>query len=483
MTETADQSELLPPPWRDATHAAALVRTGAYTAAELVGLAIRRARALDPVLGVLSAELFDGAVTRAEASPPDAPFAGVPFLYKDLGAAEAGMPSYAGNAILRALGTTAGADTTLARRLRTAGVVPIGRTKTPELGAQPTTQPLAFGPCRNPWDTARSTSGSSGGSAAAVAAGIVPVAHGTDGYGSLRDPASWCGVVGLKPSRGRQPLGGTGNRVSTEHVLTRSVRDSASFLDLVHGTEAVDRYAAPAPGCSFAAAAAIPPPPLRIGALLSLDGADRTLDADCATAAESAAALLRDLGHDVREVAMPELVEDAAVSTMAFLRGARLWSVNPLRRTLGRPFAEEEVEPYTWVVSEPGRRASADALLVADEAQQKWVARVLARWTEFDVLVTPTTARTPRLLADLAVRDPAEAAYAFHDVRCLAAPFNVTGQPAISLPLHTTPTGLPVGVQLVGRMYEEPLLLSLAAQLESARPWIDRWPALPGEGT
>ncbi|MBW3649748.1 MAG: amidase [Actinobacteria bacterium] len=470
-----------PDPQLDATALAGLVRRGEVSPVELAEVAIERIERLDPVLNAVPIRFFDDARRRAgDASLPDGPFRGVPILFKDLGTCEAGWPQYAGNAFLRAGDHRRDADTPLAPRFRAAGFVALGKTSTPEFGAQPTTQPLAFGPTRNPWDVERSTSGSSGGSAAVVAAGMVPLAHASDGYGSIRDPASWCGLVGLKPSRGRLPLGGSTNKVGVEHVLTRSVRDTAAVLDLLAGPLPEDLYRAPAPAGSYAGEVGRPPGRLRVGMLTTAGATGLEVDRSCAAAAEDAGHLLEALGHQVSDDHPPGFITDDSVETLLFLRAVRTWAVNPVRTATGRPFTAEEVEPYTWAVTEPGRTASADEFIVATEAQQLWSYKVTRWWREHDLLVTPTTGLSPQLLADLQppAEEPLAVARRFHSIRCFAAPVNVTGQPAVSLPLGQSPEGLPIGVQLIGAPGREDVLIRVASQLEAARPWAGRRPAV-----
>ncbi|MDP9440632.1 MAG: amidase [Actinomycetota bacterium] len=468
-------------PQLDATALADLVRRREVAPVELAEAAVQRIERLDPLLNAVPIPLFDEGLRRA-ADPelPEGPFRGVPILFKDLGTCEGGWPQYAGNALLRARNYRRDADTPLAGRFRSAGFVAMGKTSTPEFGAQPTTQPLAFGPTRNPWDTDRSTSGSSGGSAAAVAAGMVAVAHASDGYGSIRDPASWCGLVGLKPSRGRLPLGGSTNKVGVEHVLTRSVRDSAAILDVLAGPLPEDLYRAPAPARPFAGEVGRDPGTLRVGVLTTAGATGLGVDPACAGAAGSAAQLLEALGHHVSEDHPGGFISDGSVETLLFLRGVRTWAVNPIRSATGRPFRQDEVEPYTWAVTEAGRTATAEEFIVATEAQQLWSYKVTRWWRDHDLLVTPTTGLVPQPLSDLEppAEDPLVVSRRFHTIRCFAAPVNVTGQPAISLPLGQTAKGLPLGVQLIAAPGREDVLVRVASQLEAAQPWIDRRPAV-----
>jgi amidase len=466
-------------PELDATALAALVRTGDVSPAELAQEAIDRIERLDPQLNAVTARMYDEGLRRAaDQTLPDGPFRGVPIVVKDLGTSEAGWPLYSGSAALRDADYRAPADTPVAVRFKAAGFVPLARVATPEFGGQPTTQALAFGPTRNPWDTERSTSGSSGGSAAAVAARMVSVAHASDGYGSIRDPASWCGLVGLKPSRGRLPLGGSTNKVSVEHVVTRSVRDTAAILDALAGALPEDLYRVPVPALPFVDEVGADPGRLRIGLLTTAEAPGLRVDDECARAATDAAKLLESLGHDVSDDHPADLISEESVDALLLLRSIKLWSVNPIRTAFGRSFTEDEVEPYTWAVSQIGRNADAGAFILGTEAQQLWAYKVTRWWRDYDLLVTPATGLVPQLLSDLEppADDPLAMRDVFHSIRCFAAPINLTGQPAISLPLHWTPEGLPVGVQLVGKPGHEDTVLRVAAQLEQAAPWAGRRP-------
>jgi amidase len=322
----------------DAVGQAELVRRRQVSPLELVDAAIARIERLNPRLNAVIAPLFDAARAAAR-SPhlPDGPFRGVPFLLKDLGAQQQGQPYWCGNGALRAAGYRSPADTALGARFRAAGLITLGKTNLPEFGPQPTTQPLAFGPTRNPWSHERSSGGSSGGSCAAVAAGLVPIAHANDGGGSIRIPAGWCGLVGLKPSRGRTaPPPAEVVRNNVEHVVTRSVRDAAAALDAVHGNEPGDLYVLAPPARPFAQEVGADPGRLRIGLLSHAPNA--SVHAECVAAVESAARLLAELGHSV-EPAWPEALFDEEVPR----RTGALWAVGlavvllRVAEMLGRP--------------------------------------------------------------------------------------------------------------------------------------------------
>jgi amidase len=459
------------------------VRRGELTPAELVEAALRRVEALDEKLGALAVPLLEEGL--AEARSPglaDGPFRGVPFLLKDEGATQAGQPTYAGNRALRDLGYRARRDTTLGARFRRAGLVTIGKSKTPEFGLQSTTQPLAFGPTCNPWAPDRSAGGSSGGACAAVAAGLVPLAHGSDGAGSIRIPAAWCGVAGLKPSRGRVALDPAWiSRSEVGFAVARSLRDLAALLDAVHGGEPGDLFHVPPPERPFAAEPGRDPGSLRVGLLTRLPGA--ATHPECARAAEAAARLLEELGHRVEPSAPAALFEEERALRRLGLGavGYRL-CLRSLSRKLGRFARAEDVEPFLWVLADPyGPPTPAEDLVEAEAWDQAWAARVASWWSGgFDLLVTPTVAEPAVPLAALDPHGvPPEVLLArMAPHMAFTEPFNATGQPALSLPLHWTPEGLPVGVQLVARVGREDLLLRVGAQLEAARPWAERRPPL-----
>ena len=468
----------------DATAQADLVRRGAASPRELVDAAIARIERVNPRLNAVIVERFDRA--RAEAASPtlpDGPFRGVPLLVKDLMLRTAGDPHHCGMGFLKRLGWVEREDTWLAARLRAAGFVFLGKTNTPELGPVPTTEPLAYGPTRNPWDTTRSPGGSSGGSAAAVASGMVPVAHANDGGGSIRIPASACGLVGLKPSRGRTSLGPALGEswagLAIEHCVARSVRDTAAVLDAVAGWLPGDPYAAPGPARPYRDEIGADPGRLRIGLMTT---GVASVDPECAAGAEAAGRLLASLGHAV-EVAHPEALHDpetmraaVAVVTSWTARDLDYWS----ERT-GRPIGADDVEPLSWALAEMGRRVSAVEYVRAVEALQRATRRLAAWWASgWDLLLTPTLPELPPPLGQFAAR-PGEPLRGFARGGAFVAftmPWNISGQPAISLPLHWSAGGLPVGVQLVAAYGREDVLFRVAAQLEAARPWHARRPAV-----
>lgn len=469
----------------DATAQAELVRRREITPGELVEAAIARIEKINPQLNAVIIPLFEKARAQAAASAlPDGPFRGVPFLLKDLTCKSAGDPYHAGMRLLRELKWVADNDTYLAAKFRAAGFIFVGRTNVPELGPIPTTEPVAYGPTRNPWDTTRSPGGSSGGSAAAVASGMVPAAHGNDGGGSIRIPSSACGLVGLKPSRGRTSLGPdvgeAWNGAIAEHVLTRSVRDSAAILDAVAGPMPGDPYGAPPPVRPFSTEVGADPGRLRVGLLTHAPGKAVTVHPDCATAATEAARLLESLGHVVEE-SYPKAIDDpefqqpfATVVTSWTCRDLDYWGAQTKRKIV-----RHDVEPYTWALAEMGRAVPASEYIEAGLWLQAYTRRVASWWSAGqDLLLTPTLAEPPAKLGELTstAEDPLRGLARSTPYVTFTAAFNVTGQPAISLPLHWNKDGLPIGVQLVGAYGREDVLLRIAAQLEEARPWSDRRP-------
>ena len=470
----------------DATAQADLVRRRAVTPRELVDAAIARLERLNPQLNAVILPALEQARARA-ASPdlPDGPFRGVPFLMKDLGGVEADRRYCGGMRFLKEAGWTERQNSYLTDKLLAAGLVILGRTNTPELGLMPTTEPDAFGPTHNPWNPNHSPGGSSGGSAAAVAAGIVPAAHASDGGGSIRIPANMCGLVGLKPTRGRNSFGpGLGERwngFSAEFAVTRSVRDAAALLDVVCGPMPGDPYAAAPPALPFADALIAPPPHLRIG-VLRRGPRDIELHAECLTAVDRAARLLAELGHHVDEAHPAALDDYGAVAHFVTVIAANVVrALDSWGEKVGRAVGPNDVETLTWAIAERGRGISAADLLASLEAVHAFGRRMAAWWHDgYDLLLSPTSAAPPPPLGYL-TSTATEVFRGF--VR--AAPYgaytsaiNLSGQPAISVPLHWTADGLPVGIQLAAAVGREDLLLQVAAQLEQAAPWSGRRPAI-----
>ncbi|MDQ1456482.1 MAG: amidase [Actinomycetota bacterium] len=463
----------------DATAQAQLVARGALSARDLVDAAIERIERVDDRLNAVIHRRFERA--RDEAPQVSGPFAGVPFLEKDAVCHTAGDPFHVGMQVLKDAGWVEREDTWLAARFRSAGFVFVGKTNTPELATSLTTEPLAYGPTRNPWDDTRSAGGSSGGSAAAVAAGLVPVAHGNDMGGSIRFPAGMCGIVGLKPTRARTTLGPDFGEywgpLTHEFVLTRTIRDTAAVLDAVAGAAPGDPYTAPAPLRPYRDEVGAPVGRLRVGVRTeTLDG--EASHPDVVRAVESSAQLLDDLGHDVDTAAIPALDNSyggafATVLSTAVARDIARWSAR-----LGRDITGE-VEPMNAFFAAVGAQTSGVEYVAAMEDLQAWTRRVAPWWVDHDLLVVPTSPDPPVRLGELAPTNPdPDVGVRMSRLATFTAPFDVTGQPAISLPLHWNGEGLPIGVQLVAAYGREDVLLRVAAQLEQARPWNDRRPPI-----
>ena len=468
----------------DATAQAELVRTGEATPLELTEAAIQRVEALNPELNAVIHDLYEEGRTAAANSLPDGPFKGVPFLFKDIGAALAGQPLHMGMQVLKDAGFRAPMDTYLGARFRDVGLVTIGKTNMPELGILPTTEPDAYGATRNPWNVEHSTGGSSGGAAAAVASGMVPIAHANDGGGSIRIPASACGLVGLKPSRQRiteGPLVGDSlSGLVCELIVSRSVRDTALMLDAVHGPAPGDPYVAPPPLRPYADELAEGGQRLRIGvAVESLAGIE--VHPTVVEATRAAETMLEGLGHSVEE-SRPGGFEnmDLVDTFMARWAAGQAASLALFSRLLGRELTEADVEPLTWALAREGRGVDAAEYLGAINRHQL-MSRMVANWYEdegFDLLLTPTLGEPPPPLGtyDDSGDDPMRAIERAKVTAAFAGAYNATGQPAISLPLHWDQDGLPIGVQLIAPLGREDLLIRVAAELERAHPWADRTP-------
>jgi amidase len=463
----------------DAVAQAELVRRKVVTPMELVEAAIMRIEHLNPMLNAVVTPMFDEARRAASGPPPDGPFRGVPFLLKDLLAAYAGVRMTAGSAFLRDF--VPGHDSTLVARLKRAGLLIIGKTNTPEYGILPTTEPQLFGPSRNPWNTERITGGSSGGSAAAVASRMVPMAHANDGGGSIRIPASCCGLFGLKPTRARNPLGPDfGDMFSglvAEHAVTRSVRDSAALLDATSGPDVGDPYCAPPPARPFRQEVGADPGRLRI-AFTATAPTGVAVHPDCVSAVKDAAALCADLGHEVMEAAPAINGEMYVQSFMALWSAGCAWTIDGFAQVTGREPVAEQFEPGTWALYEMGKKVSASSYLLALQWLQMTSRDVARFFLDYDVWLTPTLGEPPLPIG--AFDSPPENPLAGMRRATTFVPFtpicNATGQPAMSVPLYSNAEGLPVGAHFVGRFGDEATLFRLAAQLESARPWADRRP-------
>jgi amidase len=477
--KVSDTTELGP---LDATAQAELVATGQLSPVELVTAAIERVESLDGKLNAVIHRRFDTAIAEASsAALPAGPFRGVPILLKDLGCPSAGDPDHQGSAFLRDIGRRADHDSTVTALLRRAGFVIIGRTNTSEFGLVSTTEPVAYGPTLNPWDLTRSTGGSSGGSAAAVAAEMVAVAQGTDGGGSLRMPAAHCGVVGFKSSRGRVSSGPDEGDALAGHnvygVITRTVRDSAAVLDVIAGEQSGDPVVAPPPARTFGEAAATTPDSLRVGVMTVPDVNGFPVDPRVNATVRYMAGVLESLGHRVED-SYPEAMTDARYLDhfVDLLSPSVVVLLDHLAGLAGRPLREDEAEEIAWWWYERGKRISA-ADHVRHEMWRDEFRRRLASWwtTGFDVLLSPVVPNPPPKLGYFAGPQGIQRSV---DILCFTPQFNTTGQPAVSLPAAVTEDGLPIGIQLVAAYGREELLFSLAGQVEAAAPWAGRRPAL-----
>lgn len=467
--------------WHDATAQAELVRLGEVSPLELVDAAIERVERCNPALNAVISSRFEAARQEAAASLPQGAFSGVPLLLKDLGATQAGEPYFEGTAFAKAAGYRSTSDSYLVGRFKRAGFVIIGRTNTPELGTSITTEPTAFGATRNPWSTEYTSGGSSGGSAAAVASGMVPVAHASDGGGSIRVPASCCGLFGLKPSRGRVSKGPAPAEswygLSSDHVEARTVRDSAAVLDEIAGYFPGDTFVAPVPARPFAQEVGADPGRLRIGLLDHPAQVGYFASAECARAVNDTGRLLESLGHRV-EIAHPASLEEPefqshfiVVVATAVAAALTRWSA-----LLGREIKAEDYEPANTMFTALGRSISAPDYLASVLWLEGFRRRTVAFWSElgFDLLCTPVLAQLPHRIGELS--DPVDGQRKVLETLQFTSQFNVSGQPAASLPLHWAPGGLPVGVQLVADYGREDVLIRVCSQLEEASPWADRRP-------
>jgi amidase len=476
MTSIADDTQ-----WLDATAQAALVASGDLTALELVDAAIERTERIDAHLNAVVIRWFDHARERAARGSVDGPFAGVPTLLKDLAAHATGLPLTQGNVALRDAMPRSTFDTTIVTRFRDAGLIDVGRSNSPELGSLPVTEPAAYGPTRNPWDRTRTPGGSSGGAAAAVAAGIVPIAHASDGGGSIRIPASCCGLVGLKPTQGRITLGPERDEgaLSVAFCVSRSVRDSARLLDAIHGPGVGDSIVAPPPTRPYLDEVDADPPRLRIG-LLDHRPLGGTLHDDCVTAVRDAGVLLESLGHHV-EPAHPDALDDPTFTQ----RFGAMWATNmavgidAMGEMAGRELTADDVEPVNWAQAEYAKRVSGPQYAQALAAVSQFRRRLHRWWADgWDLLLTPTLAQPPVPVGTIVstADDPMAALRATADFVAFTPAFNASGLPAINVPLWWNADDLPVGIQLGAAWGRDDLLLAVAAQLERARPWAARRP-------
>ncbi len=468
---------------RSAVELAKMVREGEVTSRELVEASLARIEATQALnhWTLLDAE---NALAAADAIEPgdERPFAGVPFAIKDLFMPVAGLRMAQGSDLVGDY--TPDYDGALTRRFKDAGFVIVGKTQTPEFGILPVTEPRRFGPARNPWDPERTTGGSSGGAAGAVAAGTVPVAHASDGGGSIRIPAACCGLVGLKPNRGRvSQAPDLGESFLVAHgAVARTTEDAAVLLDLMAGPETGDASWAPPPAEPFADTMRRDPGKLRIALTLDMP-IETDLDPLAEKGARDAAALLEELGHEVEEVAAPW--KDADLLPIFSVLWATMIATSVLhgQQVAGREATEADVEPLTWWLYQEGMAQKAPLFVAATAGLQTFAREVVRFWDGYDVVLTPALAKRPVRHGEI---DPMgdNPAYEFKksgEFTPYTAALNVTGQPAISVPLYHGEDGLPLAVQLIGPPLGEGLLLAVCRQLEEARPWADRAPAEAAE--
>ena len=461
---------------------AALVQKGAVSAAELLDIAIDQVEALNGGINAVVSRLYDQARAAIVAGLPAGPFTGVPYLLKDLGAHYAGAVTSFGSGLFKDF--VVDHDSEITVRLKRAGLVIFGKTNTPELGLAPSTESRLFGPTRNPWRLDHSAGGSSGGSAAAVAAGMVPMAHATDGGGSIRIPASCCGLFGLKPTRARNPMGpdaGEGwGGASVGHAVTRTVRDSAALLDATSGPDLGDPYWAPPPARPFLDEVGRDPGRLRI-ALTTRPWNGQPVAPECAEAAVAAGRLCERLGHHVEEAS--PVVDAAALgrATLVII-GANLRAAIEMRAAaLGREPVPADVERITWSRAMHGHTARAADYARAIGVMHRTGRAVAPFFTRYDVLLTPTMCRPPHPLGVIDLMTDDEAAYTQAVLGTIAftSLFNACGNPAMSVPLGWSRNGLPIGVQFAAAFGDEATLFRLGAQMEATEPWAHRRPAAP----
>ena len=464
----------------DATAVAAAAADGRVSAREVTEFALGRIAERDGDIGAVVSLRADQALAEAAGTLPDGPLHGVPYVIKDLGADVTGLPSTEGSRLFADV--VAETDSRIVRRLREAGAVIVGKTNSPEFGMNATTEPALHGPTRNPHDLTRSPGGSSGGASAAVAAGMVPAAHASDGGGSIRIPAAMTGLIGLKPSRGRVPTGGNmlGAPVSVQHAITRTVRDTALLLDVVAGPDVGDPLVIDRPARPYVDEVGADPGRLRI-ALSTVRPDGTPADPQTVAVAEQTAAALTALGHEVTAEDPDYSPEDLVAVQQVGMAAAMAAKVDARLAALGRELRDGDLEPSVRMIYDRAAGTPIAAFAAGMAALERLSGRIGALFTRYDLLLTPTIAATTPALGLLDAQDP-EALLTHGAVYgALTAPFNATGQPAISLPMGTDDAGLPVGAQLVAGFGREDLMIRIAAQLEADRGW-DTAPVWPPRG-
>ncbi|AJC16095.1 amidase [Pandoraea sputorum] len=465
----------------DALGLAALVKRGDVSAAELMEVAIQIVDELNPTLNAVSQRCYDDARERAQAPIGEGVFAGVPFLLKDLATTASGLQSTNSSRYYRLHSTAPASDNEAVRRMRTAGLIPFGFTNVPENGWSLTTEPKLNGPTRNPWNTALTAGGSSGGAGSAVASGMVPLAEGSDGAGSIRMPAAMCGTVGLKPSRGRASIAPAADFWHGGAVflcLSRTTRDTAAFLDVVSGGTPGEPYALPKPATSYLSVLETPPARLRCGfSVRSPEGS--AVDPEIARAVHSVAAELGTLGHHVEPHDMRFDIQGCWQAYTRILAVQAALQFEESTKLLGVAPTPETLEPYTWSAIEMGKRVDAVGHARDIDAMRHGGMAIAASLDAFDVFVSPVMRRLPFPIGsafDMSVGDWQAYNDAFLKDTAFLFPFNVGGQPSISLPLGISADGLPIGVQLTAKVGNEAVLLQIASLLEKSMPWAAKRP-------
>jgi Asp-tRNA(Asn)/Glu-tRNA(Gln) amidotransferase A subunit family amidase len=460
---------------------AELIRKKQLTPTELLASVRQRVEAINPKINALAHQFFDKAEEQIKAGLSPGAFRGVPFVLKDLGQYMAGTITSVGSRIWK--NSVATYDSTLVTRYKKAGLVIFGKSTTPELGLTTTTESVLYGATRNPWNPGKTAGGSSGGSAALVAARVLPMGHASDGGGSIRIPASCCGLFGLKPTRGRVPMGPaqfeSWNGCSHHHVVTISVRDSAALLDATVGAEPGSPFFSPPPARPFLKEVGADPGALRIALIIPTPGGT-PLDPECKKAALDAAKLCERLGYKVEEVESPIDHTLARTAFLTILNVSVARVIDDAAATLGRPVTEQDVEPVTWGTAQQGREVSSVAYSRAIATMHQ-IGLAMARFQQqYDVILNPTLAKPPVNLGLMSLSPESIQSYAKEvtEFSPYTALYNLTGQPSMTVPLHWTPDGLPVGVMFSARFGDDALLFRLAGQLEQAKPWAGRRPKL-----
>jgi len=465
----------------DALGLADLVRRNKVSPSDLLEAAIERVEARNPAINAVVIKLYDHGKKAITDGLPDGPFRGVPFLMKDLTSPVAGVKMTRGSKFF-ADTPPASADSEHVKRLKRAGLVIFGRTNTCELGLSLTCEPQLYGPTRNPWDVTRISGGSSGGAAAAVGARMLPIAHASDGFGSIRAPAACCGLVGLKPTRSRNtfaPFLGEGiGGLATEHAVSLTIRDSAALLDATYGAGPGDPYVAPLPAGPYLKEIGANPGKLRI-AWTTVPPNGAKVEPESMEALADTVKLCADLGHHVEE-SSPEIEGTAVVPTFLTLASTNMVVNLSSHPVTGRPAREGEVERISWLTAKLGEKASAADYMRATQTAHRLGRQMAAFYSKWDVLLTPGLATAPVKLGwiDMAMDDVHEYWRRVFNFSPFTVWCNLTGQPALMLPLGHSTAGLPLATQLIGRYGDEATLFRLGSQLEAARPWFDRKPAL-----